>query len=199
VKTAETFEAGEMNVATAVSWLTKDAEARGGRMDRQKAQFLIERVGTNQSRLSHELDKLVVHPEITRQLIVDITEATPQATAFELLDAVLHRQVEKTQAMVSELQGAEDPYKLFGLFSSQVYTLAVVVTAGTKISSQQTAKDTGLHPYVIGKMSKVARRTSWKDVELMITQLADLDDKLKSSGADPWLLLETTLMKIAAR
>lgn len=199
VKVAEAFEAKEVNEVTAVEWVAKEAEVRKSHIGRKEAQLLVDRVGADQSRLSQELHKLVVHPKITSDLIVAITEATPQATAFELLDAVLNRQVTKTQSIIAELQGVEEPYKLFGLLSSQLYALAVVIAAGSKVSTQQIAKDTGLHPFVLGKVSRIARTTSWTEVSVMTDQLADLDDKMKSTGIESWLLLETTLLKMASR
>lgn len=199
VKDATLQEAAELNESTAVSWLQSEAKTKGATLERKEAQLLVARIGTDQARLSRELDKLVVHPAITPELIVSITEATPQATAFELLDAVLNGQAEKAQDMITQLRGAEEPYKLFGLFSSQVYALAVLVAAGSKVQPQQVTKDTGVHSFVLGKLAKNARNTSWAEVQDITSQLADLDDKLKGSGVEAWSALEITLMRIASR
>lgn len=198
-KQAEVFVADELTVPAAISWLIDGAKQRGREIKRPEAQLLVERVGLDQSRLANELNKLVQHDSISKELILELTEATPQATAFELLDAVLNKQPDKARRIVAEIQDSEEPYKLFGLFASQLHTLAIVVAAAGKIEQQQIAKDSGTHPYVLGKMASLAKKTSWTELQTMIQLWANLDETLKTTAADPWLALETTLMKIATR
>lgn len=194
------FEAKDINEAQATTWLIAEALKRGNKqLSRNNAQLLVARIGTDQAQLSTELDKLLVHDDITQQLITALTVITPQVSAYELLDAVIARQPKKAQQILNQLSTIEDPYRLYGLFSSQVFTLASVVAAGKKVEPAQIAKDTGSYPFVISKLAHKASSMAWSDVKSIIDETASLDDMLKRSGIDPWELISSRLLKIAAR
>ncbi len=200
IKKAIVFVAEDLNEGQIINWIVKESQVRANKkIDRAVAQLLVSRVGLNQLALSQELDKLLLHDHINQALVVALTEPTPQATAFELLDAITAKRPLRVQEIILQLRLSEDPYKMFGLFSSQVFTLAAVVAAGKAITLAQIAKDTGSHPFVISKIAKSASTTSWSEVKEVIEAVATLDDKLKSSGIDPWELLSISLIKIAAR
>lgn len=197
---AEVFEAKELDESSAIQWLINTAKSYGKRLDRKDADLLVTRVGLDQSRLAQELNKLVQHDEIDEELILSLTEAVPHVTVFELLDAVLAKRTSKARELLNDLKGVEDPYKTFGLISSQVHALVLVVAAKqTGVNSKQVAIDSGMHPFVISKTERVAAGTSWAEAMQIVQTLAGLDDRLKRSGADPWDLLEAALLQIAAR
>lgn len=197
-KHATIITAEPLTESAAMAWVVAESKKRGGDVGKKEARLLIDRIGYDQDMLSSELDKLIVHGTVTEELVRSVTEASPQATAFELLDAVLGRHVDKAGRILQEIKNTEDPYKLFGLFISQVYALALVVTSGHK-TTQAVAADSGVHGFVISKLQKNKNVFSWNDVETIIEESATLDDQLKSTGADPWDLLETMLMKLASR
>ena len=69
-------------------WAVDYVAGQDGKLSVANATYLMQRVGTNQQLLAHELDKLVVHgADITRDTIDLLTEAAPQSSIFELLDA----------------------------------------------------------------------------------------------------------------
>ena len=178
-----------------VNWLVGES---GKKLDRNLATFLIDRAGENQWLLKNELDKLSLHESVTKELIEDLVEPTPQNTVFELLDAVMAGKPDRARQVLANLQSGEDPYKLFGLLANQIHILAMTV-AGKGKSQQEVAQAAGAHPFVVRKLSGVAANTTWAEVKEIISNLAKLDKQLKTTGADPWLLIETALMKIANR
>lgn len=180
-----------------VTWIQEEAKRLDGSISPTDARFLAERTGRDQWRLWHELPKLASHNQtITKAVIEELVEPTPEGTAFELLDAALAGQQDGVRRLISNLRTEEDPYKLFGLLASQVYALAVVTTAGTR-SPDQIAKETGLHPFVVRKTQGVAKRLGQARVAGIATDVALCDAQLKSTGADPWDLLQLCLLKIA--
>jgi DNA polymerase III delta subunit len=91
------------------------------------------------------------------------------------------------------LQQTEDVYKLFGLLSSQVFQLATVFVAE---KSDNPAKDFGIHPYVISKLTPIANKLGKRGISNLVEIFAKTDDQIKSSGADPWLLIERCLLRL---
>jgi DNA polymerase-3 subunit delta len=183
--------------AQLASWLQGEATRLGGALGAREARHLIDRAGRDQWRLANELDKLVSFaPEVTAGAIDQLVDATPEGTAFELLDAALAGNRPQLQQLFASLKTQEDPYKLFGLLASQVHALAVVATAGAR-SPDAIAKDAGLHPFVVRKTQAVASRLGVTRVAQIAADVARCDLQLKSTSADPWDVLQLCLQKIA--
>jgi DNA polymerase III subunit delta len=176
-----------------IKWVAEKSE---GRLDRNMAGELVDRVGDDQFRLSNELDKLLLHDSITKDLITDLVEPTPQHSVFELLDAIINRRQQVAEDLINELRMSEDPYMFFGMLSKQVHILAALVAG---VDQSQATKEFGAHPFVVQKLSSAARSLKWTDIKAVIDTLAKLDEELKTTGIEPWLLIEKATIKITAR
>ena len=187
----------DMSEPELVRWAVKAAAEYGATLDTSAAQHLVRQVGTDQWRLSNELQKLSAYSSaITMQSIDALIEPSPHATAFELLDAALAGNTAKTRQILARLKASEDPYKLFGLLVSQVQTLALVAAAQGK-AAEVIAKEAGVHPFVVRKMQSAARRIQGSRLTEVIAAVARTDTQMKSTGLDPWLLLEQCLGNIS--
>jgi DNA polymerase-3 subunit delta len=179
-------------------WAQARAKELGATLNTADANYLLERTGRDQWRMSQELPKLASYQsQISQQTINELVEPSPEGTAFELLDAALSGQTERLANLIRNLKTEEDPYKLFGLLASQVHTLATVGAAGTR-SADQVAKDAGLHPFVVRKTQSSAKRLGPAKIKQIASAVALCDYQLKSTGADPWQLISVCLQKIAA-
>lgn len=180
-------------------WAMSVAKDEGGSLDTKTAAYLVRQAGTNQWQLSGELHKLLAaNPAITTESIDQLVEPSPQASAFELLDAVLAGQNAKAMELLARLKTNEDPYKLFGLLISQIQALALVATAQGK-TPDMIAKDAGIHPFVVRKLQPLGRGMSILQLRAVLASVALTDAQMKSTGVDPWVLLEQCLGKIASR
>ena len=113
---------------------------------------------------------MLAEAPITRELIQDITEPHPQATAFELLDAAFGGDQATLDRLLAIVSRSEDPYKFFGLLASQVFALVAVKAAGQR-RPDEVAKDLGLHPFVVRKVVQLA---------------ADLTKPKLTKSSKPW-------------
>ncbi len=181
----------------AIAWLREESKKRGGNLTLKDAEQIVTQAGNDQWRLSNELDKLLAHG-VSKEAIKVLVESTPQANAFALLDAVLHKKRALVEQQISTAKATEDPYMLFGLLGAQLLQLAALVH-GQGRSAEEIAKTLGTHPFPLKKLTPLARSTSSGELKDIIEATAMLDTQLKSTGLDPWLLLEQTLMKIVAR
>jgi DNA polymerase III delta subunit len=97
--------------------------------------------------------------------------------------------------MVTTLELNEDPYRLFGLLSSQGFQLAALSI--TDKASGEVAKELGAHPFVLSKLAPHARKLGPLGARKLIEALAEADSGMKTSSGEPWLLVERALIKIA--
>jgi DNA polymerase-3 subunit delta len=198
-KHGELRDFAELNESQLATWAVQEAKNLGAALDARTAHYLVHQVGTNQWRLSTELQKLAgYNANITAKSIDELVVPSPQASAFELLDAVLAGKSAHARELLLRLKASEDPYKLFGLLVSQIQTLALVVTAQSK-PADVIAKEGGIHPFVVRKMQPLTRHIDYVQLQAIIEAVAKIDTQMKSTGADPWVLLEQCLGKIAAQ
>lgn len=199
-KKARVIACEELNDNHIIEWLITEAKARNGtQLDRKLAGYLLRRVGNNQSRLSTELDKIILlEPPLTERSMNEAVEASPEGNAFDLLDAALAKRQAQVRQHIASLRFMEDPYRLFGLLTSQVFTLALVY-AGKGVTPDELAKQASVHPFVARKLAGVTRTMNDQEMVFIANEVAVLDDRLKTSGGDPWDLLEHALLKISAR
>lgn len=189
----------ELNEAELAKWVVAVSESEGATLDSRTATYLVRQAGTDQWKLWSELQKLIAaDTAITTETIDRLIEPSPQTSVFDLLDSALQGNSAKAMELLGKLKATEDPYRLFGLVVSQVHTLAVVATAGSK-SPDALAKEAGIHPFVVRKMQPLGRSLSYAQLQGIISSVAKADIQMKSTGADPWTLLEQCLGKIAVR
>jgi DNA polymerase-3 subunit delta len=189
----------ELNEPELARWASATAKVEGATLDAKTAAYLVRHVGTNQWLLASELSKLIAAgDDITQARVDELVEPSPQASAFELLDAVLQGQQAKAAELLIRLKTSEDPYKLYGLLVSQIQTLAVVATAIGK-TPDTIAKEAGIHPFVVKKMQPLARRLRYTQLQKIIAAVALTDIQMKSTGVEPWVLLEQCLGKVAVQ
>ena len=181
------------------NWLQTRAREGGRDLELETARFLIQHAGSDQWRLHHELEKLLALGQvITPQLIRDVVEPEPRASAFEVLDAALSGNRSAAESQLEALASSEDPYRFFGLLASQVYAIAACKAAGAR-SAEQIAKDMGLHPFVAKKTLALVRRYEHHEVKRLVEVVADCDVRMKTTGTDPWVLMKLTIGAIASR
>lgn len=166
-------------------WLVARAKEQGGNIGGPDAQYLVERVGTNQDMLARELDKLLIYNnEVTRSNIDLLTQATPQSTIFELLDAAFAKDAKKVLELYREQRELKvEPQQIIAMLAWQLHVLAIVKTAGNK-SAETIAKEAKINPFVVGKTQNIAKRITLADAKRLISDALKLDIRLKSEGID---------------
>lgn len=186
---------GEHDNYQAEQWVVEEAKALDFDLDKKSAQALVQRVGLDQWQLHRALEKLLVLDKVTPQVIEEVVEANPKENVFNLLEAALGGNGQRVKSMLETLRQTEDPYMVFGLLSSQVFNLATLALADKP--PQEVAKDISAHPYALSKLAPQANKLGRIGVRRVVEVLAEADEDMKSSAAEPWLLIERALLKVA--
>jgi DNA polymerase-3 subunit delta len=181
----------------AEAWTAKEATEQGITMDKKSIQTLVRRIGNDQWQLYYALQKLAVLDTITPEIIEQIIEARPAENVFNLFEAALRGDARQVSKTVQVLELTEDPFMLFGLLGGQAFQLAAL--AASEQSNNEVAKDIGAHPFALQKLAPYARRLGMPVTTDIVRIFADADAALKTSGGEPWLLIERALVKVAAR
>jgi DNA polymerase-3 subunit delta len=183
----------DRDIDKAERWTTDEAKTLGIKLDKKITRFLVERVGVDQWQLFHALQKLASVDEISIEAIKDIIEPNPIENVFNLFEAALRGDADELKQMIRTLELSEDAYRLFALLSSQAFQLAAIASAE---KTDNVAKDFGIHPFVVSKLTPIARKIGDSGIAKIIVIFAEADDDMKISKAEPWLIVERALIKI---
>ena len=188
---------GERDTRAVESWLSGYASGHGVQLSGQQLRRLVDRAGHDQWTLAEAVDKLSLLDAVTDKWIDDIVQASPSENVFALFETVLNGDTRRLLDMLATLRLHEDAYRMFGLINSQALQLAALVYG--EGDAAQVASDIGAKSaYPLQKLAPFARRTDRRQAAEMLKLLADADIRIKSSDADPWLVLENTLSRMAS-
>ena len=183
----------ERDQPKAEQWLEARAKMQGLTLDKKTVHHIVARVGVDQWLLANALEIVSLLDEITLETIDQTIVANESENVFELFEAALGGDREMLQNRLRTLELQEDPYALFALLSSQAFSLAAVTYAD---DTQNPAKDFAIHPFVVSKLSRHAKRLGKPAVSKIMKQFAQTDADMKISKAEPWLLIERLLFDL---
>lgn len=184
------------------AWLQVRGRELGLKWGRGAVELLAVRAGPGLGELERELEKLVAYAgpggRVGREEVALLVPEAGTTRVFDLLDAVLARQTEKSLAVLDRLlKEGESPLGLVALLARQVRLLGVVKEAMEKGSlPERLAAELKLHPHVARKLVEQSRGFSWDELYLLIQNLAATDEKLKTTGLTPRLILEELLFSL---
>lgn len=184
-KTTDWREFAPLDGPALARWLLDAAKQRGASLSSGDARYLVERVGQNQQLLSSELDKLCVYdPAISRQTIDLLTEATPQSTIFQLIEAAFAGNVQRALGLYDEQRRLKvEPQAIVAMFAWQLHLLALVKAAGQR-APRDIAADAKLSPFVVDKSLRLSRQLSLTQLRQLIDRLLTLDRRSKREALD---------------
>lgn len=190
-------ELNELDAAGLVRWAVEYAKAGDGLLTSGDARLLVDRIGPNQQMLRQELDKLLAYDlHITRQTIELLTEATPQSTVFELLDAAFAGRTKRAFELYREQRALRvEPQAIIAMLAWQLHVLAVIKTAGAR-SVDEIARNAKLNPFVVRKSQALARSLSLSNLKKKIAELLQLDVDLKTKSIDADEALQLYLLTL---
>ena len=177
-------------------WVGEEAARLKLTMNNKSIQTLVRRIGNDQWQLFFALEKLsLLNKPVTDEIIYELIPANPIENVFDLFVAATNGNMEKLAELLDSLEQTEDAHRLLGLLISQAFQLTAVSSASRE---DNVAKDFGIHPYAVQKTESIVHKIGKSGVVKIVNILSNADKDMKSSGNDPWMILENALYKIAS-
>ena len=196
-KTQEFVPLSDRQKPQLISWCEVQARERGYRLTRTQIGTLIDRLGFDQLRLSNFLDQLALAENITNELINDLVPLARSENVFDLFVAALSKDYEMVHNIISYLEsesGVDGAYQTMGLLASQATNLVALVLSGG--DNKTVAADLSVNPYVLQRLSSSARTVDIEHLRRINDALFQADLQMKTTGVNPWLLIETALVDL---
>jgi DNA polymerase-3 subunit delta len=181
-KNTELLEFKELDVFQLEKWVQKVANESGSSINASNAKYLIDRVGQNQLLLKSEIDKLAISgKEITKELIIEMTDETPQSKIFTMLDKLFSGDVNKAwELYLDQRAQGEEPQKILAMITWQLQQIAMACFVPER-SKAQLIKD-GMTPYSASKSLALARNISKRTLSYLVSELSELDSQSKTNA-----------------
>lgn len=175
----------ELNGPELAKWLVNEAKKQGVTLGLSDANYLVERVSTNQAMLANELEKLITNnPAISRQQIDELVPKTPQGRVFELLDAAFGSRKSRALELYEEQRAQKvEPQAILAMIAWQL-ELIVLARLGKAKSSNQIAKDAGVSPFPVQKAQSLLAKITDKKLKQMVDEAYKIDRLSKTKAID---------------
>jgi len=190
-------EFNELDAANLAKWLVEEAKKKQAKLNLVDANYLVERLGTNQSLLANELDKLLLYePAITRLNIDLLTDPTPQSKIFELLDAAFGGRKEQALRLYDEQRAQKvEPPAILAMITWQLQQIAIAKMAG-KRPITEISKDSGLKEYPLRKAKSLADKLNDKQLKKMVSEALEIDYRAKTTALNVDEALKTYIVTL---
>ncbi|MCM3698589.1 DNA polymerase III subunit delta [Paenibacillus macerans] len=187
-----------------VQWVVHEVEKRGCRIGKEAAEALIAAGGVQMAALAAEADKLCLYAgaggTIDMAAVEQLVARSTEQNVFVMVEHIAALRLEKALGIFYELlKQREEPIKIAALIARQFRIMMQVKDLGRQsYSQQQIASQLSLHPYVVKLAGEQARKFEAGRLREIISELAELDYRMKSGGVDKVLGLELFLLKLGA-
>jgi DNA polymerase-3 subunit delta len=186
-----------------VHWVERQAEKRNLKLREGAADRLILNTGANLWRMAGELDKLSLYAgpsgTVTSDQVDRLVARSTEQNVFLLIEEAVRMRLERAFSILYDLiRQKEEPIKIVMLLARQFrIMLQAKELARQGFSPQQIASNVGVHPYAVKVALEQGKRYDSRRLADMLSQLAELDYRMKSGAIDKLLGLEMFLLKLA--
>ncbi|GKV54352.1 DNA polymerase III subunit delta [Sporosarcina sp. NCCP-2222] len=198
---AEVIEAARLTGRDLTTWIQQEAGANGVQISAETSQLLVDWAGDDMLMLSNELLKIALfmgnQGEVTEDIIEKLVPRTPEMDVFRLTDAYLAGKVKEAISIYHDLlRNGEEPIMLTSLLAGQIRLMVHVSSLQRKgYHGQQIAKTLNVHPYRVKLMMENRQMPTMDRLLELLSKLAEIDYKLKSSSGKRERILELFFME----
>lgn len=163
--------------------------------------LLIERVGTNLNILNNEINKIILYKDedknITEDDILNLTHKKVDIDVFKLIDYIVTDDKKSALEIYYELiKRGEEPIKIIIMLANQFRIIYQSKTLKNKgYSEKDIASILKIHPYRVKLAVSKASKYSSKLLIKYLSDLADMDMKIKSGEINKDNTLEMFLLE----
>jgi len=188
-KVGVVFESKKLYENQVADWIRKVLNTKNYQMEPKASQMLVEFLGTNLSKISNELDKLVlILPAgtiINPQHIEENIGISKDFNNFELRKALGNRDVLKSNRIINYFSNnpKNNPTVMTVSLLNSFFTQLLIYHGLKDKSKANVAKNLGVSPYFVDDYVSASRNYPMRKVSQVIGFLREADIQSKGVGA----------------
>ena len=183
------------------NWIKKEVEKKGGIIDNNALQTLINYVRNDLWGMSNEIQKLInfkKNKSISEKDVETLVKAKIETDIFKTIDAVgLKNKKQALNLLYQHLESGDNPIYLLSMIGYQFRNLLVVKDLIEKSNPYALiVKKSGLHPFVVKKSYLQARQFSFPELKKIYQKIFQADLDIKTGKIEPEVALEMLIAGI---
>lgn len=195
---------GRLDPQDLPAWISARVTEAGKRITPEAAQALVVLVGGGLRELGSEISKLVAYvgarDTITADDVHAVASHVAEATVFDLMDAVGHRQGERSLSLLqSVLAEGEPPVRVLYMLEDQLRMILRTKRLVERGASPVEVRETlGTRAWLYSRYRLQATAFAHMDVTRMLGLLLETDELIKTGGMPARLALEMLIVRLSA-
>lgn len=180
-------------------YVTQQLHLKRIKIDEEAKQLFLEKIPLDMQIIEKELDKLELYKDvITYEVIQSITIRSLEDNVFQLVDAIVKRNIKKSFSIWNDLQMLnKEPLHLLAVISSQFHLIYQVQNLMNQMLTQEAiAKNLQVHPYRVKLAMPIASSISADALLEILHRIAKLDLDIKSGKVDKKLGFEIFILNM---
>jgi DNA polymerase-3 subunit delta len=185
---------------TLMKWIRSRVASEGKSISPRAQAVFIDRVGTDMSNISTEIEKLVCYcidrPEITEEDIEAVCANYLTSRIFAMTDAISAKDQKRAIELYYDLLALkEPPAKILALITRQFnIMLQVKEMTDNRRDKGQIASSVKIAPFLVGKYQSWARTYTYKQLRDALELCASNDEAVKSGKLDYIISVEMVII-----
>lgn len=179
-------------------WIEDEVAGNDCKISSTALAKLIIYVGPDLFRLKNEITILANYAlgmgreQIETEDVDKFVEPSNTSKVFDLTDAIVSKSCKKAITVLNKFRkSGEDDYRILNLIIHQIRTMLVVDDlSSSKMSADQIAKESRIHPFVVTKTLYSLKNFTKQRLIKMYGKLGEIDMKIKSGRIDIGCALE---------
>lgn len=182
------------------AWIRKEFAALKKKISLRLTEVIKERIGSDLFYLKNEIDKISSFAgksdEITERHIEMILGKAAYETAFEFVNLILEKKIDKIFSALKGLLMREKPHRILSLLAWQFGAFVKIKDLPPNISVEEIARELGMNRYAAGKSREHARRFTSPDLKQKLETILEGDLFIKRGVMLPEEALERVLVML---
>lgn len=184
------------------NWVTREIKNRGGKIERDALDELLELASNDLWQLNSEIEKLINFRQgkiINKQDIENFVKGKIDENIFKLTDAIVNKNKGEAIKIFNELlQSSLESQYIFNMIIRHFKILLQVKDFSDKGQNnyRDIAKQIGQHPFAVQKSLTQSRSFTFEGLKNIYHSLLETDRKVKTSQAELDTLLNLLIVKI---
>lgn len=188
-----------------INWTVSLFKTMGKVISPHEAKYLIDITQEGMTSIKREAEKIAAYTDgkvqISRQDINDVTVPVVENRVFDMVDAMLSKNVTEALGMLYDLLILkEEETKILGAISSNAEKLLTIkLMKDDKADSTIIASKTKIAPFVVNKYIKLSSKYDVEDLKNLLTKCVEIDRKFKQTRCDKAVILQTLIADFAQK
>lgn len=201
LKNSKSQEFALLTGANLKKWVQHEFSAKGGKINNDALELLLNSVGSDLWRFSNEIQKLSQLKNgatIQKQDVELLVKPNIENDIFKTIDALAEKNKKQALALLHKhLDGDDNPLYLLSMIAYQFKNLLMVKELSEKgMMYASIVKKSGLHPFVVKKSYFLCRQFTFEELKNIYRNIFAIDSDIKVGKIDAETALDLLVSKI---